>query len=256
MVITWYGTAAILIETDGKKFLFDPFYRMNKKLEKTDPEEFYSADVILNTHPHFDHLCDLPEILKHTDAKIYGTPTMVEHLRAHGVDVDTKAEIITAPLKFGNTEIRAYPARHVKNNLGLVLKTLFLGVIKFQFARAFKVLKLHNEYRMNGDIVAFEFCAEGKRALLMGSAGTVDGLNLPEGADCLIFPFQGRGNMTEYSLPIIEKLKPKQVILDHFDNAFPPITGKVSTKKFVESMQKLHPDVNVTVPTYKQKIEI
>lgn len=256
MFLTWYGTATILIEADGKKFLIDPFFRMNKRLERPDPEEFYSADVILNTHPHFDHLCDLPEILKHTKAKIYGTPTMVKHLLSHGVDTDKKTQIITSPLKFGEVEITAYPARHVKNNLGLILKTLLIGVAKFQYARAFKILKIHKEYPMNGDIVAYEIFAEGKRILLFGSAGTIENLELPKGVDCLIFPFQGRGNMTEYSLPIIEKLQPKSVILDHFDNAFPPITGKVNTQKFVREMQKKFPGIPVTVPEYKQKIEI
>lgn len=32
--ITWYGTATILMEIDGTKLLFDPFFRMNKKLEQ------------------------------------------------------------------------------------------------------------------------------------------------------------------------------------------------------------------------------
>lgn len=256
MVLIWYGTASLLIEADGKKFLFDPFYRLNKKLERPAPEEFYGADVILNTHPHFDHLCDLPEILKHTSAKIYGTPAMVKNLAAHGVNVDEKAEAITSALKFGNAEIRAYPARHVKNNLGLIVKTALVGALKFQYAKAIKILKKHREYPMGGDIVAFEFTAEGKRILILGSAGTTDGLNLPTGADVLVYPFQGRGNMTKYSLPIIEELQPKSVILDHFDNAFPPITGKVNTGAFVKAMQRLHPEIPVTVPGYKQKIEL
>ena len=62
--------------------------------------------------------------------------------------------------------------------------------------------------------------------------------------------------MTKYSLPIIEKIGPKTVILDHFDNAFPPITGHINADKFVKTMAKKFPDMKVIVPKYHEKIEI
>ncbi len=34
--LTWFGTATILIDVDGEKLLFDPFFRMNDKLERPE----------------------------------------------------------------------------------------------------------------------------------------------------------------------------------------------------------------------------
>lgn len=62
--------------------------------------------------------------------------------------------------------------------------------------------------------------------------------------------------MAKYSLPIIEKINPKVVILDHFDDAFPPITGKIDTKKFVKLMNKKHSEIKVIVPEYKKIITL
>lgn len=78
--ITWFGTATILIVVDGEKLLFDPFFRMNKKLECPKLEEFCDVDFIFNTHAHFDHLCDMPEILANTKAKLYSPPAAYERL--------------------------------------------------------------------------------------------------------------------------------------------------------------------------------
>lgn len=67
--------------------------------------------------------------------------------------------------------------------------------------------------------------------MLFGSAGIDENVELPKDIDVLIWPFQGRTGMTKYSLPIIEKINPKTVILNHFDDAFPPITGTVKTER-------------------------
>ena len=63
-------------------------------------------------------------------------------------------------------------------------------------------------------------------------------MKIPKKVDVLVWPFQGRTNMTKYSLPIIEKIKPKIVILDHFDDAFPPVTTHITTEKFLKYFEK------------------
>lgn len=255
--ITWFGTASILIEVDGEKILFDPFFRMNKKLEKTDMSTFTDVDYIFNTHPHFDHLRDLPKILTKTNAKFYGTPTSYLRLETQGVDVDNKVEILCPhdEVKTAKTQIKTHRTFHVRNDVGIILKTAARILFLWEFKRAFKILKEHNNFRMGGDILAFEIRAENKTILLFGSAGFDERAKLPENVDILIWPYQGRLNMLKYSLPIIEAIKPKTVVLDHFDDAFPPITGKVDVKKFVEAMHKKHPEIAVIVPKYGEKIK-
>ncbi len=258
MKITWFGTATILLEIGEEKLLFDPFFRMNKKLEQPDMKEFCEVDYIFNTHPHFDHLCDMPKILENTNAKLYGPPTAYLRLETQGVDVDNKVEILCPHEKMHtqNATICLHRTFHIKNNFGIILKTAMRVLFKFKLSKAIEILKLHNQFRMGGDIVAFEVNAEGKTMLIFGSAGIDERAQLPKKVDVLVWPFQGRTNMTKYSLPIIEKINPKVVILDHFDNSFPPITGTIKTTKFVEVMKKKHPKITVIVPKYNEKIEI
>ena len=63
-------------------------------------------------------------------------------------------------------------------------------------------------------------------------------MKIPKKVDVLVWPFQGRTNITKYSLPIIEKIKPKTIILDHFDDAFPPVTTHINTEKFLKCFEK------------------
>lgn len=256
--ITWYGTATILINIDGKKLLFDPFFRMNKKLEQPQIKEFCDVDHIFNTHSHFDHLCDVPKILNKSKAKLYGSKTAYLRLKKQGVDVAKKAVILhnyeTRNLK--NASLKVYPSRHIKNDLGTVLLTAMKIIFTFQIHKAYKLLEMHHKYLMGGEIMAFEIKAENKNILIFGSAGIDKNAKMSESVDVLIWPFQGRTNMSKYSLPIIERIKPKMIILDHFDDAFPPVTGKVNTDKFVKLLNKKHPEIKVIVPKYKEKIII
>lgn len=256
--LTWYGTATIMLEVNGEKLLFDPFFRMNKNLEKPPLETFVNVDYIFNTHPHFDHLRDVPEILKHTNAKLFGTPTAYLRLETQGVDVENKVDIICPhdSINTKNTVIKTHRTFHVKNDFGIVFKTAMRIIGKFQFHKAIKILGEHHHYHMSGDIVAYQVDVEGKTILIFGSAGYDQRAKLPEKVDVLIWPFQGRTGMCKYSLPIIEKINPKMIILDHFDNAFPPITSTIKVEKFVNIMKEKHPNIKVVVPTFSQVIKI
>ena len=256
--LTWYGTATILLNIDGEKFLFDPFFRMNKKLEQPKLKEFCEVDYIFNTHPHFDHLCDLPKILKNTNAKLYGTPTAYLRLETQGIDSLHQVEILhnNETMTTSKATVTARKSLHVSNDLGIVLKTALKILFTFQIHKAYKLLKMHHKYLMCGDIIAFEVNAVDKTILIFGSAGFDNKMKIPKKVDVLVWPFQGRTNMTKYSLPIIEKIKPKTVILDHFDDAFPPVTTHINTEKFINVMKKKHPEIKVIVPKYKEKIEL
>ena len=50
MKITWYGTATIGIDDGKTRLLFDPFVRMNKRIETTPVEGFVGFDAVFVTH--------------------------------------------------------------------------------------------------------------------------------------------------------------------------------------------------------------
>ena len=64
MKITWYGTATIGIDDGKTKIIFDPFVRMNKRIETTPVEGFAGFDAVFVTHGHLDHIYSIPELAK------------------------------------------------------------------------------------------------------------------------------------------------------------------------------------------------
>jgi len=59
MKITYYGHSCFILETSGKKILFDPFVSFNPLAsEKGITAENLEADYILLSHGHQDHIGD------------------------------------------------------------------------------------------------------------------------------------------------------------------------------------------------------
>lgn len=111
-------------------------------------------------------------------------------------------------------------------------------------------------FKITDDIYALELSCGGKRVMILGSASLDADTVYPQNADLLIFPYQGRMRMHAYTMPFLQTLRPKAVMLDHFDNAFPPFTHTVNTKKFVPTVNKEFPQVNAFVPRENEWYEI
>lgn len=92
MKIKFYGHACIGIEVSGKNILVDPFITGNPKAAHIDINTI-SADYILLTHAHQDHILDVEAIATRTNATIvstyevatyYGTKGFNYHPMNHG----------------------------------------------------------------------------------------------------------------------------------------------------------------------------
>lgn len=71
LAITWLGHSAFRLRTPGgKELLFDPFYQDNPSFpESARPK---TADLILISHGHFDHIADAVAMAKETGATVVG----------------------------------------------------------------------------------------------------------------------------------------------------------------------------------------
>ncbi len=81
--VTWFGHAALGLETGGYKLLVDPFLSGNP-LASTTPDKV-EADYILLSHGHSDHVGDAVEIAKRTGAKIIANAEMCGWLTKKGL---------------------------------------------------------------------------------------------------------------------------------------------------------------------------
>lgn len=105
-------------------------------------------------------------------------------------------------------------------------------------ARPDRLLRLNKAYDENGEILFYEITCGTLRLQIMGSLGLDADTAYPTGADWLILPFQGRSDLTEYAMPLVERLAPRGILLDHYDDAFPPMSATVDTAGFVTAAEK------------------
>jgi L-ascorbate metabolism protein UlaG (beta-lactamase superfamily) len=81
--ITWYGHAALSVETGGYRLLVDPFLNGNPSASIT-PDKV-EADFILISHGHGDHVGDTVEIAKRTGAMTISNFEIATWLEGKGV---------------------------------------------------------------------------------------------------------------------------------------------------------------------------
>ncbi|MCL2764611.1 MAG: MBL fold metallo-hydrolase [Treponema sp.] len=251
MRIKWYGTASIFLEKDGTQIIFDPFIPLNKKLFKPPVDELAAAAGIFVTHGHFDHIACIPSIIKSGSGKntVYCTAKPQETLISMGVEKEKIQKIAPGDiLSLDPFRISVLKGRHIIFDKWLIVKTLFnprMLIYMNNFRRILKYTKTCDEA---GETVVYEIKAGDKRILLLGSFNLDDDTEYPKGADLLILPFQGRSDICKYAIPFIERLKPKKLMLDHFDDAFPPVSSSVKYKRFLSSMKKMYPGIPVISP--------
>jgi len=83
--LTWIGHASLALETDGYQLLIDPYLSQNPTA-KMDPTKV-TADYILVTHGHGDHIGDTVEIAKRTGATVIANAEICGWLSKKGLQV-------------------------------------------------------------------------------------------------------------------------------------------------------------------------
>lgn len=82
--ITWLGHAAFRMQSAGRSFYFDPFLTHNPKCPEGEKVP-QSADVILVTHGHSDHIGDTVSIAQRCGSKVVSIFEASVFLQSKGV---------------------------------------------------------------------------------------------------------------------------------------------------------------------------
>lgn len=252
MKITWCGCAGILVEINEERFLFDPFVPFRGCENPCSYEDFEGTENIFITHGHFDHLMMLPEFLdedRKQDVTVYCGPVASDTLSKFVLDTGNIVEVKPGmSLNFGDTQITVIEGQHAKKGLALTLKTIFSFRLLRYFFNALFIAQMLPKFKEGGQTWIYEIEAEGKRIQLLGSLGLKMDTEYKMGADLLILPFQGSLKLEETALSVVERLQPKCVLLDHFDDAFPPVSRSVKTEKLEKMMAKKYPEIQLIRP--------
>ncbi len=87
MKITYLGHATLLIETNGKRLIVDPFISGNPLAKDKFIVENIETDYILVTHAHQDHVLDVQDIAEaNPAARLISNFEIVTYFSKYGID--------------------------------------------------------------------------------------------------------------------------------------------------------------------------
>ena len=194
--LTWHGHATWRISIDQNTILLDPFYTDNPAAPVGKDD--VSADVILISHGHFDHVADAAEIANRTDA--------------------TLVAIYEIASWFGEKH-------SVKNTIGMNIG----GHAELDFATVKMVPAIHSSQLPDGSSggvpAGFVVMAGEKKIYFACDTALFSDMQLigKMGIDLAVVPIGDLFTMgIDDSIEAIKMVNPKQVLPTHY-NTWPPI---------------------------------
>lgn len=237
MKITWYGTASLAVETAEAALLFDPFVPARGSKVEIMPGDYGAFTQILLTHAHLDHISSLPALCACRPREVWGTAAAGAAMKALGVTGARYHRLTPGDrLSFGDLEVTCCPGRHIRFDPALVMHTLWSSEMLRYGYNILPMLRTHLRCRERGETVVYQIDGGGRRVLLLGSMGLDPDFDYPKNADLLVLPYQGRSRLLEPAMEVLRRLAPKAVLLDHFDNTFPPLSREIDTGELVRAL--------------------
>ncbi len=110
MKLTYYGHSCFMVETSGKKLLFDPFITYNDLAKDIDINKIV-PDFILLSHGHSDHIADCIAIAENSNAKVVCNWEIHEWLNKKGIH-NTHPMNTGGKWNFGAITVKCTAAQH------------------------------------------------------------------------------------------------------------------------------------------------
>ncbi len=217
--ITWFGHASLGLEVGGYKLLVDPYFTDNPAASITAKDA--TADYILITHGHFDHVGDAVSVAKRTGATLVSNFEIADWASRQGVQ---------------NTHGQHIGGGH----------TFPFGYLKLTQA-------LHGsglpDGSYGGNPAGFLITPkDGRKIYITGDTGLFSDMRLigQEGIDIAILPIGDNFTMgPDDAYKAVELIMPKHVIPIHF-NTWELIAQDAG--KWAERVSRLGTKVHVLKP--------
>ena len=252
MKIRWYGTASLSIETENGSVLIDPYIQMRGGESPVKVSDFAEFDEIVCTHSHFDHICSLPKLYRARPRIIFGTDSVHVSLGKFGIPRESLRLVEPGKsFRAGGIKFTPFKAKHVRYDKKTLLGIIFSPrVIRYLF-NLITVTVPAIICKERGQTVAYLVEAEGRRIFILGSLNYLPDVSYPENVDLLVLPYQGTSDLLTPALELIDLIKPEAVLLDHFDDAFPPLSHTVDTS---DIMALCSDKLKIIKPSYFEEI--
>jgi L-ascorbate metabolism protein UlaG (beta-lactamase superfamily) len=126
----WLGVAGVELKAGDQRLAIDPFFTRpslaglfrpvmpNETLAK---RKLPACNAVLVTHSHWDHVMDVPAILKYTGARAYGTANTCALLRLHGIPEGQVQEVSPGDrLDLGAFKVEVIRGQHSRIPFGSI----------------------------------------------------------------------------------------------------------------------------------------
>ena len=250
LTFRWLGVQGIELRCAGKTLLIDPFFTRPclgdmLSLRRVTPNRALSTrlapacDAILVTHPHHDHILDVPDLALHSGAPVYGSANSGQILALSGVPAGQFHRIHPGDLlECGPFVVEVLAGRHI----ALPVDFLLNGPLSPNLRPPFRLV----DYRMD-EVFGFFITAAGTRILFCPG----EELQL---ADIL---FSSTVWEAERYRRLLAEVRPRLFVPLHWDNFFRPLDqplvelpqpGRMSLKRLARLAAETAPGAQFMVP--------
>jgi L-ascorbate metabolism protein UlaG (beta-lactamase superfamily) len=241
----------ILVDTGAghnKDYLFS-------KLRENDVEP-EDIELVVNTHCHFDHLMYVPELLEEGEATVFCTEQCCRTMERYTDQNDRMVCVRPGnEILLGGVQVDVLKGKHIEFQYSHFSDSLSLSRL-VRYARNLPSLVWANRsFKEAGEIVAYRIRAEEREILLLGSLALDENETYPEGVDILVLPYQGNNDLTARAREVLGRIRPKSILLSHFDNAFPPLSRHMDLKPLRKLLDEEFPEIRAVLPTAFRPLE-
>jgi L-ascorbate metabolism protein UlaG (beta-lactamase superfamily) len=247
LTFRWLGVAGVELKAGGQVLALDPFLTrpsLIKLLRPVSPDPSLVAEnlpecqFVLVTHSHYDHLLDVPEVLRYTGAAAYGSPNTCQLLRLLGLPTSQVNEICVGDkLSLGAFKVEVITGQHSWIPFG----SIFNGSLRPGLRPPLRA----QDYRMD---------------LCLGYCITVMGYRLlicavePQPADVLFAVAQ---ESKAYYLKLFYGMKPHIFVPIHWDDFTQPFNrpmrrfarpGRMTLRQLTRLARQSLPRAQVIIP--------
>jgi len=243
----WLGVAGVELRAGDQVLAIDPFFtrpslaglvRPVKPDARYVSEKLPRCDAVLVTHAHWDHILDVPEVVRQTHAKVYGSANTCQLLHLHGLPGRSIDEVhVGDKLSLGEFTVDVIAGQHSS----IPLARVFNGRLKPGLHPPLRL----QDYRMD-TCLGYCLTVQGSRVLVCAAR--------PQPAEVLFIVAQ---EAPCYYMQLFKGVKPETVIPIHWDNFLRPLSkplrrfkrpGRRTLEQLVMLVHQVLPETNVIIP--------
>jgi len=229
--LEWLGVSGYRLTYEGHTLFIDPYVsrvtlgdvlrRRRAMPDETLLDRYIGRPDgvvgVLVGHTHFDHAVDAPAIARRCRCPAYGSASLAQLMRLHGLSGQAVAVEPYRRYELGPFTVSFTPSLHSKLILGLAVP--FAGELTCEHVDALSP----SAYRC-GDTYGIHVEVAGTSFYHQGSANLLDDAIRLRGVDYFLAGVAGRGFTQDYWQRILTRLEPRTVIPTHYDDFFRPLS--------------------------------